>query len=224
MKSSSAWLLMIVLLILVCGCSRKESTEAHRPNADPIQEAKAEEPEIKAATPEDPGLTAAVVAPLSVLKAQAKPQPTKLEAELTREPLSVDHPVYLLSKEPRNFLHTVFSVKKYAQFAFVVPPHQGHPTLRGDFRSFTKRDDPDSTSDKTADVDLMLLNEQEFNEFRHGRLETATYELDPGHNQTVDWGVPASFDQPQQYHLVFSNSAGGTGIKFVKADFTVTFK
>jgi hypothetical protein len=224
MKRSFAWPLVIGVVILVCGCSRKESTEAPGANAGQIQEAKPEEPEIKAATPEDPGPIATVVQPLAFLKGQAKPLPPKPQAELSREPLPVDHPVYLRSEEPNHFLHTVFPVNKYAQFAFVVPPHQGHPTLRGDFRSFTKRNDPDSTSDKTADVDLMLLNEQEFNELRHGQLGSATYELDPAHNQRVAWGVPASFDQPQQYHLVFSNSDPGTGIKFVRADFTVSFK
>jgi len=224
MKRSSAWLLVIVLLILVCGCSRKRSTEAHRPNADQVQEAKPEQPEIKAATPEDPGPTETVVAPLAILKGQAKPLPTKPETEMTREPQPVDHPVHLRSEEPRNFLHRVFSVNKYAQFAFVVPPHQGHPRLRGDFRSFTKRDDPDSTSDRTADVDLMLLNDQEFNEFLHGQPQSVTYELDPSHNQMVDWRVPTTYGESQQYHLVFSNSEGGTNIKFVEADFTVSFE
>jgi hypothetical protein len=223
MKRSSAWLLTIVLSLLVCSCSRKRSTEARSSDPDQTQEAKPEEQEIKAATPEDPGPLATVI-PLTNLKRHASTVPTKPEAELTRETLLVDHPVHLRSEEPRNLLHTVFSVNKYAQFAFVVPQGQRNTRLRGTFRSFSKRDDPDSTSDKTADVDLMLLNEQEFNEFRHGRMESATHELDPAHDQIVDWSVPPSYDQPQQYHLVFSNSDGGTGIRFVKADFTITFK
>ena len=225
MKRSSVLLLAMVLLTVVCGCSRKPSTETQvPPSADQAQEVKPDEPVIKAATPEDPGPIATVVLPLASLKQQPKPLPAKPEVIETREPLRVDHPVYLLSEESKNFLHRVFPVKKYAQFAFVVPPHQGHPTLRGVFQSFTNRDDPNSTSDRTADVDLMLLNDQEFDQFRHGQLESATYELDPAHNQTVDWGVPASFGEPQKYHLVFSNSDGNTGIKFVKADFTVSFK
>jgi hypothetical protein len=224
MKRSFVWLPMIVLLTLVCGCSKKPVTPAQVPNADQAREAEPDVPVIQAATPEDPGPMATVVQPLAMLKGQAKQPATKQQAEVTREPLTVDHPVYLLPEESRNFLRRVFPVKKYVQFAFVVPPHQGHPMLRGVFQSFTKRDAPDSTSDKTADVDLMLLNDQEFDQFRHGQLESATYELDPAHNQMVDWGVPASFDQPQEYHLVFSNSDGSTGTKFVKADFTVSFK
>lgn len=169
MKRSSEWLLVIVLSLLGCGCSKKE-------------------------------------------------------AQREEAPKPFDRPVDYGSETPKDLLHSVFPVDKYAQFAFEVPPHQGNARLHGDFRSFTKRSDPDSTSNKAADVDLMLLNEKEFNEFLHGRLESATYELDPAHNQLVDWRVPASFDEPQQYHLVFSNSAGGTRTKFVKANFTVSFQ
>jgi len=115
-------------------------------------------------------------------------------------------------------------VSKHTQFAFLVPPHQGNTKLHGAFRSFTKRSDPDSTSDRTADVDLMLLNEQEFNEFLHGQPQGVTYELDPAHNQTVDWQVPTTYGEAETYHLVFSNSAGGAKIKFVEADFTVSFE
>lgn len=70
----------------------------------------------------------------------------------------------------------------------------------------------------------MLLNDQEFNEFLHGQPQSVTYELDPSHNQMVDWRVPTTYGESQQYHLVFSNSEGGTNIKFVEADFTVSFE
>ena len=167
----SAALLMIVLLALVCSCSRK------------------------AIPPEEP--------------------------EAAR---SVDRPVHLNSEESKNVVHGVFTVSKYAQFAFVVPPHQAYPRLHGDFRSFTKRRDPDSTSDKTADIGLMLMTEQEFNDFLKGRPGSTTYQLDPAHDQTVDWRVPITYDQPQQYHLVFCNSDGGPKTKFVKADFGISFE
>jgi hypothetical protein len=136
----------------------------------------------------------------------------------------VDHLVSLKPAEPKNVVHGVFSVNKYAQFAFVVPAHQAIPRLQGDYRSFTKRHDPDSSSDATADVALMLLNEQEFNDFVQGHGGSTTYELTPAHDQTVDWRVPNTFDQPQQYHLVFSNSEGGPKTKFVKADFNISFQ
>jgi hypothetical protein len=168
--AKSFWPLLIVLLPLLCSCSRK---------ANP---------------PEEP---------------QTPP---------------VDHLMHRSSEESKSVVHAVFSVSKYEQFAFVVPPHQAYPRLHGDFRSFTKRRDPDSSSDQTADVGLMLLNEQEFNDFLQIRSGSTTYQLDPAHDQTVDWRVPITYDQPQQYHLVFSNSDGGPKTKFVKADFTLSFQ
>jgi hypothetical protein len=213
-----------MIVLLVSGCSRKERSQVGaRPNDDQPQAVQPKEPEIKAATPEDPGPTETVVSPLQVLKKRAKanPAPALLPQET---PLTVDHPVYLESQKPENFLHQLFSVSKHTQFAFLVPPHQGNTKLHGAFRSFTKRSDPDSTSDRTADVDLMLLNEQEFNEFLHGQPQGVTYELDPAHNQTVDWQVPTTYGEAETYHLVFSNSAGGAKIKFVEADFTVSFE
>lgn len=107
------------------------------------------------------------------------------------------------------------------QFLFVAPAHQESTRLRGTFRSFTKRNDPDS-SNGTADIDLLLLNEQEYNDFLHGPPQSVTYELDSAHNQVVDWRLPTTYGEPQTYHLVFSNS-DGTKTKFVEADFTVSF-
>ena len=145
-------------------------------------------------------------------------------AEETQIPPSVDRPSHQSAEEPKNLVRGVFSVSKYTQFAFVVPAHQAYPRLHGDFRSFTKRHDPDSANDQTADVSLMLLNEQEFNDFLQGKPGSTTYQSNPAHDQTVDWRVPITYEQPEQYHLVFSNPDGGPKTKFVKADFTVSFE
>ena len=222
MKRSSA--LIIVLLLSACGCSKRESSEAKSQNSDQSRQVQSDEPEIKGATPEDPGPTATVISPLTILKGQAKATTTKPDDFIPQEPLLIDHRLDLPVDGPKSVLHKVFSVNKYAQFAFVVPPHEGNARLRGTLRSFTKRNDPDSTSGSIADVDLMLLSDQEFQDFLHGQPQTATYELDSVHNQMVDWRVPTTYADPQTYHLVFSNSGSGTKIKFVEADFTIKFE
>jgi hypothetical protein len=224
MKRSSEWLLIVVLFSLVCGCSKKESTAAQPSNSDQTREAEPEEPVIKAATPEDPGPIARVILPLPILKGEAEPPPTKPEAEVTKESLSIDHPAYLQLQKPKKLLHKVFSISNHAQFTFLVPPHQRNTRLRGNFRSFTNRSDPASSSDRTASIDLMLLNEQEFNDFLHAQPQSVTYELDSVNNQSVDWWVPATYGEAQTYHLVFNNPAGRATIKFVEADFTVSFQ
>lgn len=222
MKRSSA--LLLVLLLSACGCSKKESSETNSQNGNQSRQLQSDEPEIKGATPEDPGPTATVISPLTILKGQAKASTTKPDEVIPQEPLLIDHRLDLPSDEPKTVLHKVFSVNKYAQFAFVVPPHEGNARLRGTLRSFMKRSDPDATSGSTADVDLMLLNDQEFQDFLHGQPQTVTYELDSVHNQMLDWRVPTTYADPQTYHLVFSNSGGGTKIKFVEADFTIKFE
>jgi hypothetical protein len=219
MKTLPALLIMFSLL-LVCGCSKKAAPEAKRAKVDQPQEEQPEEQEIEVATPENPGVT--VAGPMAVWEQQAKSAQRERQEARRWEPLPIDHPVYIEPGKPKHFLHNVFSVNKHAQFAFLVPPHQGNARVRGNFRSFTKRNDPNS-SDRTADVDLLLLNDQEFNEFLHGQLQSVTYELDSAHNQIVDWRVPTTYGEPQTYHLVFSNS-GGAKTKFIEADFTVSFE
>jgi len=211
-------------LFLVGSSSIKERSIAKLSSLKSPQLEAPEDPEIKAATPEDLGPAETVVRPLKILKEQLQSSKPKSEAALLpQEPLLVDRPVYVDAGNPQHFLHKLFPVNNHAQFAFRVPPHQDNTRLRGTFRSFTRRDDP-ASSDRTADVDLMLLNEQEFSEFLHGQPQSVTYELDSAHNQLVDWRVPTTYKEPQTYHLVFSNPESGTAIKFVQADFTVSFK
>jgi hypothetical protein len=126
--------------------------------------------------------------------------------------------------EPQNVLHRTFPIRDHAEFAFSVPPRQKDAKLLGSFRSFTKRGTPDSTNNGTANVDLMVLNDQQLDDFLHGRPVSAAYEADPSNNERAQWKVPPTYDQPQTYHLVFSNAASGPKTRFVEADFTVTFQ
>jgi hypothetical protein len=223
MKRLSA-LFIMGWLFLGGGSSIKERSIAKLSNLEYPQLEAPEDLEITAATPEDPGLGETTVSPLQLLKEQLhSSQPKSEAAALPQEPLPVDHPVYVDAGNLQHFLHRLFSVNNHAHFAFHVPAHQDNTRLRGTFRSFTRRDDP-ASSDRAADVDLMLLNEQEFSEFLHGQPQSVTYELDSAHNQVVDWRVPTTYGEPQTYHLVFSNPGSGTAIKFVEADFTVSFK
>jgi len=125
--------------------------------------------------------------------------------------------------EPNHFLHKVFAVRNYTQFPFVVPPNIVNPKLRGNYRSFIKGSGFDPARSKAADVDLALLNEQEFADFANGRPGSATYEIDSSHDQAVDYAVPPTHGHPQPYHLVFRNPAR-SGTRFVDADFTVSFE
>jgi len=127
-------------------------------------------------------------------------------------------------KDPINFLHKTFPVRDYAKFEFVIPPHSTQPRLRGSFRSFVARSNGATTSDDAANVDLLVLNEAEFEAFVQGGSGSATYSIDHVHGQTVDLTLSSTVDQPQKFYLVFSNPPGGPRNKFVDADFTVSFE
>ncbi len=219
-------LLIIGLALLIFVFRKNGLPHTKWPKPDPPGQGQVEEPVIKAATPEDPGPIATVVAPLDVLKKQAdgsdtKPGPTREQP--VNEPLPIDHTVSVEPGKPKHFLHNVFSLNRRAQFALLIPAHQNNTRLHGTFRSFTRRNDPDS-SDRSADIDLLLLTDEEFNQFQHGQPQSVTYELNSVHNQMIDWWIPATRAEAKTYHLVFINSADDIKIKFVQADFTLTFE
>lgn len=212
-------LLIVGLALLIFGLRKNNIPQSKWSQSESSQQKPAEQPVIKAATPEDPGPIATVIVPFEVLQADS----SDAKPAATREPLPIDRSVSVEPGKPRHLLHNVFSVNRRAQFTFLIPAHQSNARLHGTFRSFTKRNDANS-SDTNANIDLLLLNDEEFNQFQHGEPQSVTYELNSAHNQMVDWWVPATRAEAKTYHLVFINSADDMKLKFVQADFTLTFE
>jgi len=144
------------------------------------------------------------------------------QAKQSSEPQSGDHVALDDPADAKRLVHSVFPVENYRQFPFVIPPHQMRPKLHGDFQSFTNKNDPNSSSE-ASNVDVLLLDDRQFDDFVHGRTGETTYQLESSHTQTIDYAVPATSDDARQYHLVFQASPGGSKI-FVKADFRLTFE
>lgn len=145
------------------------------------------------------------------------------DPEVQEQPASVDRIAVAKPLPPNNFLHKTFAVETYQEFIFSVPAHVIKPVLQGSFVSFARNKSGALLSNGSADVDLLLLNDVEFEDFSNSKQGTATYTLDPSHSQTVAYRVLGTVDQQQTYHLVFRNSPGGARSKLVKADFTVSF-
>jgi hypothetical protein len=137
---------------------------------------------------------------------------------------TIDHVVISPPKPPKSVVNKMFPVKNYEAFDFVVPAHTFAPKLEGSFQAFVKGSSDNIVSNETADVDVLLLNEQEFDVFTHGKQGTATYTADPSHSQTVEVALAATVEEPRTYYLVFRNPPGGPRTKFVKADFTARFE
>jgi hypothetical protein len=168
--------------------------------------------QVSAATPENSG--DALVGPLAVWMREANGEEARTAPAGAPQPM--DH-VFAPPQTPEKYLRATFALRNAAQFTFVIPPHTVNPRLHGSFQSFlehsgTRR--PNETG-----IDLVLMNTQQFDDFAHHRLAEATYELESP-NHTVDFALPPTHDQPQEYHLVFRDHAVRANL-FVKADFAV---
>lgn len=126
--------------------------------------------------------------------------------------------------KPISLLHKTFVLKKTASFEFQVPAHTALPRLHGAFQSSVPRAGGDSLSDDSANVDLVLLNADQYADFSHGGGEgTALYTVEPTHDHEVDFLLSPTQEDSATYYLVFRNSSGGAATKQVKADFSLTF-
>jgi hypothetical protein len=126
--------------------------------------------------------------------------------------------------QPINFLHKTFALKRNASFEFQVPAHTALPRLHGTFRSFVPRAEGDPVSDDSTDVDLVLLNAEQYADVAHGHSDgAALYTVDPTHYHEVDFLLSPTQEDSITYYLLFRNSPGGVPSKQVQADFSLTF-
>lgn len=119
-----------------------------------------------------------------------------------------------------NFLHKTFAVSGYAHFGFQVPPHQINPHVQGNFHAFIGNTAGRKGQD--ADVNLMLMNQRQLEEFLYSRGGSPTYSVEAS-RQSVDIALPPTIQKPVNYYIVFQNPPGATARRVVQADFTVSY-
>jgi hypothetical protein len=122
----------------------------------------------------------------------------------------------------QTILHKTFPVTTSANFSFEVPARAAMPRLHGTYKSFVAQLAVQS-SDTEANVDFLILNEDQYADFTQGHAGEALFSADASHDQDVNLGLPPSQDQPKKYYLVFRNTPPGAPKKLVQADFTVDF-
>ncbi|MGD0270074.1 MAG: hypothetical protein ABSB14_13495 [Candidatus Sulfotelmatobacter sp.] len=115
-----------------------------------------------------------------------------------------------------------FAVSAAAKFPFEIPAHAASPRLHGTFHSFVRQAGSQS-GDEDADVDLLLLNGEQYADFLRGQPAETVYSVGSSHDQDVSFGLPATLDHPVLYYLVFRNGSSGAAKKIVQADFQVDF-
>ena len=118
-------------------------------------------------------------------------------------------------------LHKTFAVATTAKFPFEIAAHATNPKLRGTYRSFL-RPSADAPADGDANVEFLLMNQQQYADFLLSRPADALYFVESSHSQQVNFDLAPTFDQPAQYYLVFRDRSG-VAKKIVQADFSVDF-
>jgi|HubBroStandDraft_6_1064221.scaffolds.fasta_scaffold329075_3 hypothetical protein len=122
----------------------------------------------------------------------------------------------------RTVLRKSFALSTSVNFPFDVPSHAAMPRLHGNYRSFVRQLGV-QPNDDTANVDFLILNEDQYADFIQGHAGEAFFSAGASHDQDVNVTLPPTQDQPRKYYLVFRNSPGDTTKKAVQADFTLDF-
>ena len=121
----------------------------------------------------------------------------------------------------QTVLEKTFNLKTTATFPFEIPPHAFQPHLHGLFESFVGQ--VHGVSDDTANIEFLILNEEQDADLAHGHSSEALFSVEDSHNQAVNFDLPPSMNLPVKYYLVFRNPNGNKVSKVVEANFRVDF-
>jgi len=114
-------------------------------------------------------------------------------------------------------------VQKYVKFQFDVPAHVISPRLQGQFSSFIQGAGGARISDESADVELMVMSEDQYNAFEHKTSAESVYAIEPSHDHEVSITLPTTQDSPVRYYAVFRRTNDGKSPVWVNADLTAEF-
>jgi len=114
-----------------------------------------------------------------------------------------------------------FTLKTTMMFPFEIPAHAAQPHLHGLFQSFAGQ--LHGASDETADVDFLILNEEQHTAFASNRPSEALFSVEGSHSQSVNFDFAPSMNDPVKYYLVFRNAEGSKSSKVVEANFRIDF-
>jgi len=160
--------------------------------------------------------------PLADYMAHQQPGNVETLQPIAYKPTASDHVGGSVVGTSNAILHQTFGVAHIVDLPFEVPAHAATPQLRGTYHSFLKQAGAQS-SEAAADVEFLVLNEQQFGEFLNGRAGEAVFSAEDAHDQEVNTALPPTVDHPAKYYLVFRNNSHGPAKKLVQADFRIDF-
>ena len=125
------------------------------------------------------------------------------------------------SGSSQSILHTTFPLSNATNLSFEIPAHASTPQLHGTYSSFIHQDG--DYSDDDAEVEFLLLDEQQFSAFLRQRPIDELFSASGSRNQEVNFTLPPTFDKPKKYYLVFRNGSNAQKKLAVEADFRLDF-
>jgi hypothetical protein len=224
MKTLFGWMIAGFVLLFV---ALMAWTHLHRDadsidfEAAPIAK-KAQEAEKNYAEAEDAQQTVTMAGPLAGSTSAESSEETGAIESIQYQPVASDHVGGSVVGTSNTILQKTFGVARAMQLPFQVPAHAYSPQLRGSFRSYLQGGRPELNAD-SANVEFLVLNDQEYNNLLNGRPSDAVFSAEDAHDQEVNANLPPTLDKPMTYHLVFRNSAHGGARKLVQANFHIDY-
>ena len=136
---------------------------------------------------------------------------------------SLDHVSQGPRLPPQRVAHGISKLDKYERFSFEVPPHALAPRLRGEFASFMQGQGGARISDESADVELLVMTEEQYDAFSHRRSAESLYAIEPSHDPGVSIALPTTQSDGVHYYVVFRRTTDSKSPVWVNADLTVEF-
>ncbi len=163
--------------------------------------------------------------PLADYMLHRKPSDIETLKPIAYTPSAADHVGDSPVGTSSAILRQTFGVASIVNLPFELPAHASNPQLRGTYRSFLKQAGADASD---ADVEFLLLTEQQYVDLLSGRPGEAVFSAEDAHDQEVNTGLPPTRDEAVKYFLVFRNNRHKAGKReagktFVQADFRVDY-
>lgn len=141
----------------------------------------------------------------------------------TNEDSSLDHVSQGPRLAPLKVTHGLARLDKSQKLAFDVPPHALTPRLTGSFTSFLQGPGGARITDDSADVELMVMTEDQYEAYIHHRSAESLYAIDPSHDHGVSIALPPTQDAGVHYYALFRRNVDGKAPVWVNADLSVVF-
>jgi hypothetical protein len=125
---------------------------------------------------------------------------------------------------PQRVTHGISRLDRFQKFPFDVPAHALTPRLQGSFSSFVQGAGGARISDESADVELLVMSEDQYDAFTNRRSAESLYAIEPSHDHGVSIALPATQESVSHYFAVFRRSVDGKNPVWVNADLSVEFE